>query len=365
MMKDRDQKQKALRLSVANRWFPQLEVDVHSDRSVEGRDLLATDLDVLSSIPDEFKGFRVVVFDCKTKAKESAVNRAFWLAGVLKRMGADQGFCVLKKERIAADHCLMADRLNVILLREDEFDLYASATSRHYGSAQGHSASIDLWEQLFAIPERFSSLREAVNFSRALYWMIDEPAERARKTLATLRKLHAEFDPAKIEHVALFLDYAALFARALAMVVNRLFKLYLQPQQQSTLSEALLLMLYGGRDAYDHRNEMFKLVTRKKSEMDEVPNLALPEWERFLTLVRQLLDAPVEVQRAPLILREVGFSVLAADSTRAFARTICSESPQGARFALLIADYLARASKLPPEFHQTSDGLLLPLQPTK
>src|SRR5271154_5661474 len=116
MIKDRDQKQKALKLSVANRWFPQMEVDVHAGGGLSEKSPLVTDLDVLSSIPDEFRGFRSVVFDCKTKARESAVNRALWLSGVLNRMGADQGFCILKKEALELDHVLMANRLKVILL---------------------------------------------------------------------------------------------------------------------------------------------------------------------------------------------------------------------------------------------------------
>ena len=111
MMKDRDQKQKSLKLSVANRWFPQLEVDIQPGRALAKNAPLVTDLDVFSSIPDNFKGFRTVVFDCKTKARESPVNRALWLAGVLERIKGDQGFCILKKDGIELDHRLMATRL--------------------------------------------------------------------------------------------------------------------------------------------------------------------------------------------------------------------------------------------------------------
>jgi len=57
MIKDRDQKHKALRLSVANRWFPQLEVDVQPGRAVRENAPLVTDLDVLSSFPISSKDF--------------------------------------------------------------------------------------------------------------------------------------------------------------------------------------------------------------------------------------------------------------------------------------------------------------------
>lgn len=125
---------------------------------IEREGPLETDLDVFSSIPDQFKGFRSVVFDCKTKGKESPVNRALWLAGVLERLKADQGFCILKKEQIQLDHCLMATRLNVVLLTEDEFDVYARLTCPGYDGALGSIAKIDIWDQVFAIPSRFPKL---------------------------------------------------------------------------------------------------------------------------------------------------------------------------------------------------------------
>lgn len=363
-MKDRDQKQKALRLSVANRWFPQLELDVQPGYALANKAPLVTDLDVFSSVPDQFKGFRSIVFDCKTKAKESPVNRSLWLAGVIERVKADQGFCILKKDQIQIDHCLMANRLSIVLLTEDEFDLYGRLTCPAYTSDLGNICEMGAWEQFFAIPLRFPKLEPGLQFIRSSFWMIDDSAEACRKSLACLKSLHPEMDPTKPEHVAIFLDLCAVFARSLAVVVSQIFKLYLLPEQQNTLAEALLIMLYGGREAYEHRNELFKLVKGKGVD-NLAQDLSLPEWDRFLQLVRQCLDAPFELQRTPLILREAGFSVLRGDTTRAFGKTLCSESPQGARFALLIPTYLGKAVKLPPEFIKAADDTLLPMIPTK
>jgi hypothetical protein len=364
MIKDREQKRKALRLSVANRWFPQLEVDVQPGQALREHAPLVTDLDVFSSIPDQFKGYRSVVFDCKTKAKESPVNRALWLAGVLERLKADQGFCILKKDQIQLDHCLMATRLNVVLLTEDEFDVYARLTCPKYNESLGNVGEIDLWEQVFSIPSRFPKLELGLVFTRSSFWMIDDSAEACRKTLACLRGLHQELDPSQPEHVALFFEFCAVFSRSLARVVAQIFKSYLLPANQGDLADALLVMLYGGREAYEHRNELFKLLKSKGTE--QVPlDLSLPEWDRFLQLVRQCLDAPFELQRAPLILREAGFSTLRPGDGREFAKTLCAESPQGARFALLVPTYLGKAAKLPPEFAKIADEILLPLIPVK
>ena len=325
---------------------------------------LVTDLDVLSSIPDEFRGFRSVVFDCKTKANESAVNRALWLTGILERMRADQGFCILKKDAIHLDHVMMANELGVILLAEDEFDLYANATCREYNADCGNVGNMDAWDQFFSLADRFPKLEPGLRFIRSEFWMINDSAEACRKSLASLKSLSPELDPAKAEHLCLFLDYCALFSRALAVVIGQIFKSYLHPKSQADLAEALLVMLYGGREAYQHRNDLFRLVMTKNPE-SPVPDLALPEWDRFLQLCRQLLDAPLELQNVPLILRETAFSVLMGDSTKLFARKLCSESPQGSRFAVLIPTYLCRAAKLPPEFSKIADDILLPLLPTK
>ena len=363
-MKDREQKAKALKLSVANRWFPQLEVDVQPGKALSEKSPNVTDLDVLASVPDDFKGFRSVVFDCKTKARESPVNRALWLTGVLARIGGNHGFCILKKDSIELDHRLMATRLNVILLAEDEFELYAQSTCDSYAQPTGSVGEIDIWELLFETALRFPKLKHGVQFLRSTFWMTDDSAEACRKTLACLKTLRPELDPSKPQHVALFLDFCALFARALAVVVCNIFKAYLHPANHADLSDALLVMLYGGRDAYEHRNDLFKLLKAKAPEQLP-PDLSLPEWERFLQLVRQCLDAPFQLQRSPLILREAGFACLCGDVGKAFAKRLCVESPQGGRFAILIATYMAKAAKLPPEFVKISDDILLPLLPIK
>src|SRR3569623_694352 len=134
MLKDRNQKKKDLQYCVSKRWFTQMEVDVHPPHAVGKRAVLMTDLDVLASVPDDFSGFRQVVIDCKTLSRESPVNRSLWLRGVLDRMNADYGICILRKASIEADHKLVAYRLGVVLLAEVEFDISASAKSPLYSS---------------------------------------------------------------------------------------------------------------------------------------------------------------------------------------------------------------------------------------
>jgi hypothetical protein len=360
-MKDREQKSKALKYSVSKGWFPQLEVDVHPPKALGEKVTLMTDLDVVASIPDDFAGFRSVVFDCKTHARESPVNRALWLRGVLDRMHSEYGVCILRKNAIVLDHRLVSTKLGIILLAEDEFDLYAESTSKRYRDKLGHVADIAAWEKLFGIKEKYPSLGPALDFARSLYWMIDDAAEATRKTLGKLLEVRAELDPAKEEHLAITFDMAALFARALAMVTTYIFKAYLHPKQHTDLEEAVRLLLYGGRESYEHRNQLYKLLKERKGADLENSNLSLPDWARFIQLVRQLLDSPIDVVRTPLILREVAFSYLVDQPDRAFAREMCKEWPQAGRFAVLIVDYLFKAAKLPPTFLETGNSILMPL----
>jgi hypothetical protein len=60
----------------------------------------------------------------------------------------------------------------------------------------------------------------------------------------------AGVDPAKREHICLVLDLSALFMHSLSRLVAKLFASYLQPNNRDDLSEALLHLLYGGRDNY-------------------------------------------------------------------------------------------------------------------
>lgn len=360
-MNDKDQKAKALAYCVSKRWFPQLEVDVQAPHAVARKAALMTDLDVLAAVPDDFFGFRQVVFDCKTLSRESPVNRSLWLRGVLDRVGADHGFCVLKKNSIEPDHKLVATRLNVVLLAEDEFDIFAEATSNQYRQKIGHTANMQAWELLFAIKDKSPALIPALQFCRSSYWVQSESGESCRKTVASIHEIRSELDPAKSAHIALATDFAALFGRTLAMLVSYLFRAYLHPKNQNELEEAVKVLLYGGRDAYEHRNEMYRLLQERSNSEQPPYDLTLPEWPRFVQLIRQLLDAPTEASKAPLILREVAFAQLLESDDLEFAKSLCKESPQAGRFAVLIADYLFKSARLPPEFARAIEGRLLGL----
>jgi len=241
----------------------------------------------------------------------------------------------------------------------------ASATSSRYKERPGALANIDLWDRYFSIGSAFTTLIPAITFSKSWYWMVENEAEACRKTLMLLLKLKPELDPDRREHVAVVGDLSALFMHSLAIIVSKIFAQYLKPKQRDDLSNALLYLLYGGRDSYQMRNILRQKILAAKG-MEKVDTvLSLPEWDMFVQTVRQTLDSPVELNRTPLIIREISWSLLAGMGNREFAKQLSSRFPQGARFAVLGVDYVCKAAQLPPEFRTILTSELMSIQQPK
>ena len=269
--------------------------------------------------------------------------------------------CILAKSAIESDHKLAAMELDIVLLAEDEFDIYANATCSQFDKSVGASGDIDVWEDFFAIRSKYPTLQPSFDFLRSEFWMQKDVAAVCRRIIANLQEVRAELDPAKGEHQCVACDMAALFAHSLAKICNCLFKGYLHPKTHIDLDEAVKMLIYGGRESYAHRNSLYKLLSQQQRPNRTGEDLALPEWQRLIKLIRQLLDAPGDVARVPLILREVGFGYLNNPVDRSFATTLCREAPQAARFAVLIVGYLFRAGKLPDDFRRNIETDILAL----
>lgn len=421
MIQDRALKAASLRYVVAKRWLPQLELDVSTYITLSRTPTTITDVDVYAAVPDEFVGFRGVAIDCKTRKGESPISRAMWQRGLIERLGAERGICVLRVPRIEPDHRYTAAQFGVTLLADHEFDAFATATASDYRAPLGAIADIGCWDQYFAIAKKFTALESTIRFSRSGYWMSDDEAEACTRTIFLLSKIRPELDPDRPEHLAVVADILSLFLHSLARIVVKVFAAYLQPNERRDLSTALLHYLYGGRGAYDHLNRIRRMLAEARSaerasiaeraNLLPLPALAnaasdgphtavissaddtgldaptdatiagpmsrnsegtersardlsLPEWNSFVELVRQMLDAPMDVARAPLLAREIAWSCFGAssggtDGVSSFAKTLAVASPQAARFTVLALDYLCRAARLPREFNAILSSRLL------
>jgi len=348
MLKDRAQKATALRLSVSKRWLPQLEVEIEPARRLEKSKFLLTDIDVLSVAPSPIIGHIRMVFDCKSSAKESAIGRAFWLHGVMTRASATHGFVVLNdKVKINRDHRISASDLAVSLLHESEFEDLAQGMGGTTIPTDSVTSSIDAWDQFLDVGVKYPALSGYLNFGRSGYWMIKDPGEQCRKTVARLRAIRTELDPAKPEHLAIFGDALCLFLLALSELANRLFLVLLRPSSHEEFSSSLLALLYGGYENLEAAQKIRRLTSGAIS--DDAVSI-FPEIGKFEQLVREILQAPQQVLPGSLLAREMSFSSLTAAGISSLQRDVAAESPYAPKFVLMAGEYLQKAARLPPEF---------------
>lgn len=348
MLKDRAQKASALRLSVSKRWLPQLEVEIEPSLRVEKPKYLLTDLDVLVVAPSTVGSHVKLVFDCKSGAKESAIGRAFWLNGVIARSRSSHGFVVLNdKVNVTSDHRISAADLNVTLLHESEIETLARGMGATTAPTDSATASIDAWELFLGIKGRYPALSEYCGFASSGYWMLKDPGEQCRKTVARLRAVRSELDPAKPEHLAVFGDALCLFLLALSEMATRLFLVLLQPSSREEYSLSLLALLYGGYENMETAQKIRRLTSG--ADPDDIVSI-FPDMPRFEQLMREVLQAPGQALPSALLARELCFSFLTKASTSALQIQIARESGYAPKFLLLAADYLQKALKLPPEF---------------
>lgn len=348
MLKDRAQKATALSLCISKRWLPQLEVDIEASTRIEQSKYLLTDIDVLAVAPAPIGGHIRLVFDCKSGAKESAIGRAFWLHGVMTRAAASHGFVVLnEKVAIKHDHRISASELSVSLLHETEFEDLAQCMGGTTNSIESNAANIDAWDCFLGIYKKFPATSEYLHFAKSTFWLTKNPGEQCRKTVARLRAIRAELDPAKLEHVALFGDSLCLFLLSLSELANRLFLVLLRPTSHEEFSSSLLALLYGGYENLEVAQKIRRLTSGAVS--DDAVSI-FPEVGKFEQLVREILQAPQQALQAALLARELSFSFLMSGGVTELQRQLASEAPYAAKFVLMASEYLQKAARLPSEF---------------
>ena len=363
MMKDRRIKQIALQYAIGKRWFPQLELLVYSTKSVSKKPFDITDIDVYAAAPDDFSGYRSILFDCKSGNNESPVKRALWLNGLISHFHADRGICIFNDEKnISLDHRETAIDLNVSLMTAAEFNLFAQATDIQLFNDSSNLGDIDKWDKLFQIPQKYKTLESAISYSTGKFWTYSHVGDACRNTIATLKTLRGELDPAKKEHMVVFGDLLALFLFATAQVSNRLFKAYLHPSSRQDLDLVLLQYIYGGREAYSLAKQLRTAITHKGETSASTPELTLPEWDLFANLLRSMLDSPMQALHAPLLAREIAWSLFDDAPSLLFASQLANSKRQTGKFCMLATRYLVAAAKLPPEFAEKYQDLFLSVQ---
>lgn len=349
MLKDRAQKSLALKLSISLGWFPQLEVAIIPEASISKNKYMLTDIDVLAMNPPILKGLRRVAFDCKSSTKESAIGRAFWLYGVMKKSGAAHGFVILNNRvHINHDHRISAYELNIALLHENEMENLAQSIGGTTRVTDVLMADMETWEYFFSIKQKFPMCNPYFEFALTKFWSISGVGERCRKTVGSLRRIRSELDPKKPEHLAVFGDAVSLFLLSLAEMANVLFLVLIRPSSREEFSNELLALLYGGYENLEAAQKIRYLTASNQNNNDAIS--IFPAIEQFEELMREALVAPREVFTAALIAREEAFRALMQENKTDYQISLAGRDRYSTKYLMLASEYLCLASRIPSEF---------------
>lgn len=358
-MKDAQLKESLFKHFWKQRCFAQPEVDIYCMEGVSGNKKPITDIDVYVIRPVPHFGFERILCDCKTLKGQSSVNRALWLSGVVRFLNASSGCVLLDLPNIEPDHKLAASSQNITLLNRKDFAVYDKSINFPEGSS-GFEYGLAEVAQLKTIGKRYPHLEPLAHYLYRDAWREPFFGDLIRHTIAHVRSVASEFDPSKSDHIALLCDACAIFSIGVAECCGTLFNQYLHPSEKSLLSDSLKVLIWGGKDQYELSKSLReKLLAARGVKGAGIEELELPEWNYFLQVVRNILDRPGDAFKLPWILRNLAFDILRSKPPLAHATV---EDLLAVKYAMLVAEYICRASGVPREFQDHIVSLTVRIQ---
>lgn len=356
-MRDAGQKDLLYRHFRAQGWFAMVEVPITERRGGGEREKLVTDIDVLALRPTQDLGWDVVIGDCKTKKGESPANRALWVRALMDHMRATRGYLLLRREKqqpIERDHKMFAEGHGVTLLEEDEFAAFDRALLYPAGSSRTPFETAATLRSFYEdVGGRFPRLAPLLRSLTHTAWMEPDPFALMRRLVGVVGGIHAEVDPTHHLHVGIILEASAVFGVALAAGVGRIFHQFLGENDRSTLEDGLRAVVWGGRERYEGMKSLRAFMLKSQGGSgpdlraalgDAEEDFGLPNWGTFMQLVRSGMEAPRLMFRIPHMLR-----VIAMEEAQVLPRLPRPWNPMVLKLAVLTAEYVSVAAKLPKD----------------
>lgn len=348
--KDTAQKEKAIRYCISNGVLPYLEVIVNNVREITDVRTVITDLDVLGLEISRRGSVRRTLFDCKTVAKMSAINRAFWASGVMAYTGCDESYVILSKKASEA-HRVSAKTLNVHLFQEYDFDSYAESANINYLDKKYYSADISSWHNYYTIFEKNKALEALGEHINTRIPLENDFAKALRELIGIIRINKGELNPEKKEHMAIYCSLILSFLVAMAPISSQISDVFDPSISQVEYETILRYYVWGGRDSYIQRRDLKNAV--QEAAGTQKSELELPGWERFMELSRSLLEAPSEIGRTLIPCRDLSLRYLSVVDTHKdyqLAKSLRA-SNRITQFIIAASSYIHSATGLPKDFH--------------
>jgi len=354
--KDRYLKELAMQFCLARGMLPFLEVVVSSTSELTEKPEVLTDLDVLGIEFVSDSNVRRTLFDCKS-GKMSPINRAFWASGVASFTGCDEAMVLLKTPAVF-NHRISALRMQVDLHDEKSFRDLSLTYDAGFDIQNMYQSSIDRWNALADAYTRNVWSVGLNSLTNNIAPLSNAPWHAFRRFVAELRDLRGQFDPAKREHIALFLNALASVFLLWASIGRDVRRFY-EPTMDKRKFEILLrYYIWGGKEAYELRRQM-----REKLDKDAPESKAfdLRAWDKLVAFAGLVMHAPQEIFRCAIISRELAIrEVNTPDANLDICLNAMINSNKRVRqFSLSMAEYLIAASGIPREMNTAIESLFL------
>lgn len=352
--KDRFQKELAIRYCLARETIPFLEVITASVSDLSDSIEVLTDLDVVGIESSGDGAQTKTFFDCKSSAKMSAINRAFWAAGVKSYTGFDRAHVILKKPPVT-NHRLSALTLNVDLHDENSFRELGRIIDPSFPSDSFYQSSIDRWEMVSDAyvkyawsPRTFELVRSEIPLSKV-------PSRTFRQIIAALRETKGQYDPAKPEHLAIFFDVLSSVMVLWASLSQDIRRFYEPNMDRAAFEKVLRYYIWGGKDAYLIRQQL-----RERAKADVADTAELPAWSLLLDFAGLTVNAPAGSLNGAHVFRELSIRALTGPIA-GFDGNLHVKFKADNRlrqFTMAIAEYLVVAGGLPKDMMVAVHGTL-------
>lgn len=343
--KDRFLKELAIRYCLARGALPFLEVTVRSVSDLSDSVELLTDLDVLGVEARGDHNLYKTIFDCKT-SKMSAINRAFWAAGVAGYTKSDSALVILKSKAVH-NHRLSALSLNVDLHDEESFRSLGKTVDIAFPADTHYQSSIDRWNAVYGCYESAAWSEALLDLARNVVPLTSAPWTTFRRVLAEIRIAKGYIDPAKDSHVAIFFDILASTFVLWATLGRDIRRFYEPTISKEAFSKILRYYLWGGKDSYNLRQQL-----HEKSGSESNNSMDLPQWDSLVSFAGLLVSEPQSIFECAHLCRELSIRV-AAGSDSTLDKSLSDRMAKNTRlrqYTSSLSDYLVDAGGLPKDF---------------
>jgi hypothetical protein len=352
--KDRYQKELAIRYCLLSGLFPYLEVTISSETEVSDTIEQLTDIDVLGISALGDGRLHRTIFDCKSSARMSAINRAFWTSGLSSYVGAEAAFVILGG-RAPRNHRLAALKIDVDLHDEDSFIALGRSLDPLFPHVEAYQASIDRWQTLedaYVANTWAQGLRDQIAFNAPL---AQDPKATFRKTVSSLRATRGYFDPRKPSHLAIMFDVLASTFVSLIVITRDLRRIFDPKMDKQEFEGALRYYIWGGRESYLLRKQL-----SSKSNVREDDNIDLPAWNELVRVLGVILDSPKSMYDCAFLCKEVALRCVSGRDLTidAILDDRFKDEGRAVQYAAALGSYMTKAGNLPTDMQGEIDAAL-------